>query len=52
MMIKLSQKTFEAGNIFEKCKILVVKRIEDPKEKKHTGPRSLKTRVSGLDPVL
>ena len=34
MMIKLYQEIFEAGNVFEKPEALVVKRIEDPKEKK------------------
>ena len=35
MMIKLYQKIFEAGNIYEKPEALTVKRIEDPKEKEH-----------------
>ena len=35
MMIKLYQEIFEAENVFEKPEALVVKRIEDPKEKKH-----------------
>ena len=35
MMIKLYQETFEAGNVFEKPEVLIVRRIEGPKEKKH-----------------
>ena len=31
MMIRLYQEIFEAGNVFEKPEVLVVKRIEDPK---------------------
>lgn len=32
MMIKLHQEVFEAGNVIENPEVLVIKRIEDPKE--------------------
>ena len=35
MMINLYQETVETGNVFEKLEILVVKRIEFPKEKEN-----------------
>jgi len=35
MMIELYRETFEAGNVFEKPEVLVVRRIEDSKEKEH-----------------
>lgn len=35
MMIKLYQEILEAGNVFEKPEVLIVRRIEGPKEKKH-----------------
>ena len=35
MMIKLYQEIFEAGNVCENPKVLVIKRFEDRKEKKH-----------------
>jgi hypothetical protein len=36
-MIKLYQETFEAGNVFEKPEVLVVKKTEDPQGKGTVG---------------
>jgi hypothetical protein len=45
MMINLYQEIFKAGNVFEKSEVLVVMRIEDPKEKEHWGTGSLRPGV-------
>ena len=53
MRIKLYQKIFEAGNVFEKPEVLVVKTIEDPKEKEQwawtTEERDIYGKYKGQD---
>lgn len=45
MMIKLYQEILEAGHVFEKPEVLIVKRIEDPQERDN-DPGSLRTGMS------
>ena len=53
MRIKLYQKLFETGNVFEKPEVLVVKTIEDPKEKEQwawtTEERDIYGKYKGQD---
>ena len=45
LMMMSYQEIFEAGNVFEKPEILVVKRIDEPK-RRNSGPGSLRTQMS------